>query len=106
MLAVDGNHLAITYPPPARTAAAADTDPVDPRPAVPAITAVSDVAAAVSAQPSAEVTESDPPTGVSSRKKTGAAAASTARADQSRRVSRQADDAPRAKRAPARSAVS
>lgn len=106
MLTVDGNHLAITYPPPVRTAPAADTDPVDPRPAVPAITAVSDVTAAVSAQPSAEVTESDPPDGVSSRKKTGAAAASTARADQSRQVARQADDAPRAKRAAARSAVS
>lgn len=106
MLTVDGNHLAITYPPPMRTAPAADTDPVDPRPAVPAITAVSDVPTAVSAQPSAEVTESDPPAAVSSRKKTGAVsvATPTARADQSRQAARQADDAPRAKRAAARSA--
>lgn len=105
MLTVEGNHLAITYPPPVRTAPAADTDPIDPRSAVPAITAVSDVATAVSAQPSAEATESNPAAGVSSRKKTGAAA-SAARADQSRQVARQADDSPRAKRAAARSAVS
>ena len=37
MLTVDGNHLAITYPPPVRTAPAADLDPADPPPAAPAI---------------------------------------------------------------------
>ncbi len=107
MLTVEGNHLSITYPPPVRTAPAAATDPVDPRPAVPAITAVSDVPTAVSAQPSTEVTESDPPAVMSSRKKTGAVseATPTARADQSRQAARQADDAPRAKRAAARSAA-
>ena len=106
MLTVDGNHLAITYPPPVRTAPAADTDPVDSRPAAPAITAVSEVPTALSAQPSAQVTEPDPQAGVDPRKKTGAAAAaSTARADESRQAARQGDDAPRTKRTAARSAA-
>ena len=103
MLTVDGNHLAITYPPPVRTAPAADLDPADPPPAAPAITAASDVSTVVSAQPGQEVTASDPATGMNQRKRTGPAAMATptARADESR----QAGDAPRAKRAAARSAA-
>jgi hypothetical protein len=68
---------------------------------------VSEVPTALSAQPSAQVTEPDPQAGVGPRKKAGAAAVttSTVRADESRQTARQGDDAPRATRAGTRSAA-
>ena len=106
MLTVDGNHLAITYPPPVRTAPAADTDPVDLAPSAPSVTAAIPAPSALSAQPSAaDVTDSDPAVAVDSRAKTNATAVKdpTARGTESRKSDRQADDAPRAKRTAARS---
>ena len=106
MLTVDGNHLAITYPPPVRTAPAADTDPVDLAPSASSVTAAIPAPSALSAQSSAaDVTDSDPAVAVDSRAKTNATAVKdpTARGTESRQSGRQADDAPRAKRTAARS---